>query len=161
MSEEIKFRSLIEEAIDLELNVSALYALFYRQYKEDADFWWNLVIEEQNHAALLKTVLQMTHSNVDIPKEILPEGIQELKNSNAKLVLLFKEFEDKPDRIMAFQKAYEVEHLAGELHFDAFMSQESDSRITDVFKKLNGEDKNHAERIRTYMTENNIPISAD
>ncbi len=52
------FSQLIREAIQLELNVAKLYLLFHDLFPEDGDFWWQLVIEEENHAALLKTVEQ-------------------------------------------------------------------------------------------------------
>jgi len=49
------FGQLIREAIQLEFNVADLYLFFHRLFPEDAGFWWSLVIEEKNHAALLKT----------------------------------------------------------------------------------------------------------
>jgi len=46
---------LLEEAILLELHVSKLYLLFSKLFPEDADFWWQICLEEKNHAALLKS----------------------------------------------------------------------------------------------------------
>ena len=44
-----------EEAIQLEQNVSNLYLIFQQEFPEDAQFWWTLVQEESNHAALIKS----------------------------------------------------------------------------------------------------------
>ena len=48
---------LANEAMRLEYNVSKLYMIFRDAYPEDAEFWWKLVIEESNHAALIKSGL--------------------------------------------------------------------------------------------------------
>jgi len=152
-----KLCGLIEEAIKLELNVSELYMLFYRKLPEDSQFWWQLAIEEQNHAALLKTVRQMNKSDLQIPREILPAGQKELVQANHKLEQAIVEFETHPDRTSAFQFAFEVENSAGELHYDSFMKFGAESRLTTVFRKLNGDDVSHADRIRQYMIEHQIP----
>lgn len=152
-----EFSLLIEEAIKLELYISDLYMLFYRQFPEDAKFWWQLAIEEQNHAALLKTVRQMNDSHLNIPPDIIPANHIELADSNKILQEAIAEFEAQPDRNKAFQFAFKMEQAAGELHYDNFMRYASESRLTAVFRKLNGEDINHAERLRKYMTDYNIP----
>ena len=77
-----KFLKLIEEAIRLELNIAELYMLFYRQFDQDAQFWWQLVIEEENHAALLKTVQQMELTKIDTPRDLFPERVGELEKVN-------------------------------------------------------------------------------
>ena len=58
------FGLLINEAIQVELNVARLYLLFHELLPEDATFLWELVIEEENHAALLRTIEQMDASQV-------------------------------------------------------------------------------------------------
>jgi ferritin len=153
-----KFGDLIEEAIKVELYASDLYMLFYRKFPEDAQFWWQLAMEEQNHAALLKTVRQMNSVELKIPPEILPASIQELIQSNNRLKEAIKDFEERPDREKAFHFAYLTEHSAGELHYDTFMKHAVESKLASVFIKLNGEDINHAKRIEEYMTEHDIPL---
>ena len=58
------FDQLIQEAIQLELNIAKLYLLFHQLLPEDSTFWWKLVIEEENHAALLKTIEQMANLEI-------------------------------------------------------------------------------------------------
>jgi hypothetical protein len=153
-----EFLKLIEEAIRLELNIAELYMLFYRQFDQDAEFWWKLVIEEENHAALLKTVKQMELTNVDTPRELFPEGVGELEMSNQEIREAIMKFEKEPDRERSFQFAYIIETSAGEMHFNAFMKNAPESRLTKIFKKLNGADLDHADRIKNYMASANIPF---
>ncbi len=152
-----EFILMIEEAIKLELYISDLYMLFYRKFPEDAKFWWQLSIEEQNHAALLKTIRQMSNSQLNIPEDIIPANLNELAESNEMLQEAMEEFEAQPDRNRAFQFAFKIEQAAGELHYDNFMRYATESRLTAVFRKLNGEDINHAERLQKYMNDYNIP----
>ncbi len=148
---------LIEEAIKLELYVSKLYMVFYRKFPDDGKFWWKLAIEEQNHAALLKTVRQMNNTHIKIPADIVPAGLTELTDSIKMLMEAIEEFEVRPDRTRAFQFAFKVEHSAGELHYESFMKYASESRLNSVFRKLNGDDINHAGRIQQYMIDHHIP----
>lgn len=152
-----EFTALIDEAIRMELNIGELYLLFYSQRKDDSQFWWTLAIEEENHAALLKTVKQMEHMNVDIPLEFLPAKLEELEKSNQEVLSAYDEFKTHPDRTRAFQFAFRIENSAGELHYNTFMVNASDSSVAGVFKKLNGMDVDHAARIREYMLKNRIP----
>jgi len=149
---------LIEESIQLELNVGELYLLFYRLFPEDGHFWWRLAIEEENHAALLKTVRQMEQLDVDIPPDLFPESLQDLKGANRMIRQAILDFEKNPDRTAAFQTAYRLETSAGEYHYDAFMKHAPDSRVTSIFKHLNGDDVDHANRIREYMENRHIPM---
>lgn len=151
-----QFSELIKEAIQLELNAGRLYLLFYNHFPEDAEFWWTLTIEEENHAALLKTVELMNASSVAIPDGIIHDGLSDLRASNQFILQALEDFEKKPDRAEAFQLALQIESSAGEAHYDHFMKNAPDSRITKLFRKLNGDDINHANRIREYMSNNQI-----
>lgn len=159
MSDE--FQKLIDEAIRLELNMAELYMLFFRKFPGDSHFWWDLAMEEKNHAALLKTVKQMNISQVDIPRDLLPPGIEEVQSSNQKILQALDEFQITPDRNRAFQFALMAENGAGELHYNTYMKNAPDSEITSIFKKLNGDDIDHAERIRQYIIDHQIPESEE
>ena len=151
-----EFETLIEEAIQLELNVADLYLLFHHQLKEDSAFWWELAIEEENHAALLKTVKQMKDDSLEIPDEMLPDNTADLIQSNREIKLAIAKFSEHIDRKAAFNYAYQLENAAGEWHFNAFMKDRTESEMANVFRKLNGADLHHAERIRAYMHAHHI-----
>jgi hypothetical protein len=147
---------LIEAAIELELNVAELYLLFHRKLPEDAHFWWELAIEEENHAALLKTVRLMSENSVAIPMELFPASIEEMLQSNRNLRKAIEDFEQEMDRTKAFLFALEIEQSAGELHYNNYMKEAPESKLTEVFRNLNGADMDHAMRIRDYMQSHHI-----
>ena len=111
-----EFRKLIDEAIHMELNIGELYLLFYRQFPDDSQFCWKLAMEEENHAALLKTMKKMGSVDVDIPRDMLPEGLEELIKSNLLIQKAYEDFKNNPDRDRAFRFAYRIETSAGEWH---------------------------------------------
>ena len=147
------FGPLINEAIQVELNVARLYLLFHKLLPEDATFWWGLVIEEENHAALLRTVEQMNASQVEIPDGIMPNGLAELQKANQMILKAMEDFERQPERAYAFQLAHKIELSAGESHYNNFMNNAAESRIVEIFRILNRDDLNHARRIQEYKKE--------
>ena len=151
---------LMNEAATLELNVSNLYLAFHELLERDSSFWWTLAMEEQNHAAVLKTAGAMKDAHLDIPRELLPDGIEEIRKANDRITAFEQAFRAEPDRTRAFNFAYDLENSAGELHYDTFMKSGNNSETARIFKQLNGDDVNHAERILQYMTEHGIPMDS-
>ena len=152
------FKRLIDEAIRLELIVSDLYFLFHSQFPEDSEFWWALAMEEVNHASLLRTVRQMETVDVPVPDDLLPANIEELVRSTRLVKEMMEAFEKEPDREKAFRFSYQVENSAGELHYDTFMKHAPESTVAKVFRKLNGNDLDHAQRIKEYSEAQNIQV---
>jgi len=149
---------LIDESIRLELNMSELYFLFFEHFKEDAEFWWQLVEEENNHAALLRSGREYFEPMSKFPPRILDTNLDELKSVNTTLrALLTAYHHEMPLREVAFACAITLESSAGELHFQQFMENETAmSYVDQVFCRLNREDIAHAERITSYMQSHSI-----
>ncbi len=143
---------IIEECIDLELNVAALYAIFHFSIPADAKFWWQMHQEERNHAALLRSI-----NETFLPVEVFPDNLtlpslEESKKMNAALAELLEKYRNHPpDRQEALLVALKIEYSAGEIHFQHFSAQESPTKVDKIFQELIREDKNHAERITKYM----------
>ena len=151
---------LAEEAMRLEYNVSQLYMIFRDAYPEDAAFWWQLVIEEGNHAALIKSGLEYFMPVVSLPEEMFP-SMKEIQEANKELGSLLEKYaDDPPSREAAFNVALKTEMSAGEIHFQNTMTKSADSKVLEMFQKLNQDDKDHAKRIRAYMKENQIAIQS-
>ncbi len=149
---------LAEEAIRLEYNVSKLYMIFRDAYPEDEQFWWQLVIEEGNHAALIKSGLDYFMPAGVFPDGLLP-AMEDMQGANKELQFLLEEYTaNPPSRETAFNVALKTEMSAGEIHFQNTMTKSADSRVLAMFQKLNQDDKDHAKRIRAYMRENQIVI---
>ena len=154
----IELHKLIEEAIQLELNVAEIYLSFHHRFPEDAGFWWKLVIEEKNHAALLRSGEQNFLDAGMFPHELVSTSLETLINVNNELKnILEQEGENPPSRAAAFSLAIRLEESAGEVHFQHAMQQaENPSDAIKLFQSLNESDKNHADRIRNYMQINGI-----
>jgi hypothetical protein len=143
---------LIDEAIKLEYNMSKLYGIFSEYIDEDRIFWNRLESEEKNHAALLKTVKDFI--NFDrFPKHIVPENSENLVASNKKVLEAIDSFILNPARDNAFSLALELEKSAGEIHYQHFMDTDAKDKVTEIFQRLNRDDKDHAARISAYREE--------
>jgi hypothetical protein len=149
-------KELISEAISLEYNISDLYMLYYESFQDDEAFWWKLMMEEKNHASLLKTINTYSDLTGEFPYALIPEHLNGLRESNSKVISIIEEFKKNPDRKKAFEFAIQIEELAGEAHYQSFMDHDSNSKVIAVFKKLGREDCDHAQKIRKYMVEKGV-----
>lgn len=154
--------NMLEASIELELQVAKLYLLFYHKLPQDSDFWWNLMLEEQNHAALLRSIKDVFVPRGSIPDNLLAESLDSIVQSCTALQRWHHHYSTSlPTRAQALNLALEIEHSAAELHFQRFMDKTPDSRVEDVFQQLNAEDKDHVQRLIDYMNAHNIEIRPD
>jgi len=152
-----KIFALAEESIKIEQNVSEIYFLFHILFPDDSDFWLKLVLEEESHATLIKNGIDMFEPINAFPHGILANNLRMLKETNKKLNSILKQFKDThPSRELAFNTALDIELSAGELHFQNFQNKVHPSSFENIFQQLNGDDKDHAKRIRSYMRNNDI-----
>ena len=148
---------LLDLSIAHEINISRLYTLFHELFEEDEDFWWQLSIEERSHAALLRNEQKSYKHAETIPEKLLTDDLEALKFSNRKIESLIDEFTAQPpSREEALQTAFDLEMSVGEIHYQEFMSRKSCTLSDELFKQLNLEDKDHADRIKSYMQANDM-----
>lgn len=138
---------LLDEAIKIELGISELYQLFSDKILPDRDFWWKLALEEVNHASILKAGKDML-SMGKFPKEIIPDSFEDLVLANIEILESQKRFKDNPDRIKAFELAYEIEISTGEVHYQKYMESTENGSLRKIFRQLNKDDIDHAKRIK-------------
>jgi hypothetical protein len=147
----------LDESIKLELNLAKLYTVLHDCFSEDEDFWWQLAMEERGHASLLQQEKKQPQPLAFFPENLLSQDLQSLVNANSTISELITRFsETPPARYTAFKTALDLELSAGESHFQEFLESPANSYSANIFKQLNQEDRDHAERIRIYMKENNI-----
>lgn len=114
-------------------------------------------MEENNHAALLKTGRDYFLPLKQFPMELLSPTLKSLEDSNKKILLTIHQYQKHQiSRELAFQIALEVEQYAGELHLQEAMDKSPCSKVLDIFKRICKDEKDHAKRIQTYMNENQI-----
>ncbi|MDZ8119675.1 ferritin family protein [Pontiella agarivorans] len=144
-----ELNELIEESIALELNAAALYKIFSQAVPADADFWWQLHLEERSHATLIRAARDSFFKNGQFPRDLVAESIEELKASNQKLRENITHFiSTPPTRESAALAALALEIEIGEQHYTRFMQKEAENSIETVFQKLNRDDVEHERRIR-------------
>ena len=149
--------TILNEAINVELNVAELYMIFHKKFPQDREFWWKLSMEEKNHAALLKTGRDYFLPLKQFPIELLSPTLKSLEDSNNKILLTIHQFnKHQISRELAFQTALEVEQYAGELHLQEAMDKTPCSKVLDIFKRICKDEKDHAHRIQMYMHEHKI-----
>ncbi len=143
---------LMEESIQLELNISELYKLFHDLFDEDSDFWWRMLLEEKNHAALIRSIQELFVPKFTFPSELFTAPLKNIRQGNAEIRKLIKRYEENaPCREEAFNTALHLELAAGEAHFQLFMEKEPTSKIERIFQQLNSADRDHARRLRARM----------
>ena len=148
-----------DETIQLELNVAELYTIFQRAFPDDAVFWGRLVVEEKNHASLIKDGKVHFEASDKFPLEMLASSLEELRSTNSTIVKHLEKHRDTPpSREDSFNLALKLEQSAGEIHFQQFMEKSSVSTLDSIFHLLNRDDKGHAMRIRFYMKDHAIEI---
>lgn len=146
---------IIDESIKLELNISKLYGLFYDFYLDDSDFWWELQMEEKNHASLLKSIKEFFVPYGKIPEGLLVKELLTLEEANQEVEAVIQRVIDTtPSREECFDIALELEASASETHYQMFMDNGSGDKFSEVIQTLNREDKDHGDRIKRYMEKN-------
>ncbi len=141
-----------EEGIRIEQNVAALYALFSSLLPDDADFWWQLHLEEKSHANLLRAARDSFTKRGRLPEGILPDSLEELKQANNQISCWIDKCRaNPPGRADACRIAIDIEQSAGESHYSRFMEQHPQSPLVSVFQQLNRDDKAHETRIRKHL----------
>jgi hypothetical protein len=154
---EHQLTQLINESIKLESNIADLYMIFSEAFPEHCLFWYQLHMEEKNHASIIQSAREAWLSGREFPLEILSPSVDELIALNTKLASLLEEYNHSPpSRDIAFNVALDLEESAGKLHFQDAMEQPPSSTLMELFQMLNGDGKEHASRIRTYMRDNGL-----
>ena len=151
---------IIQESIKLELNVSDLYMIFYKEFSADSDFWWTLTLEEKNHASLLRRASDSLFSRDKFPEKLLVPELDAILKTNEFLEDTILKFNKNCcTREEAFNLAYTIENSACEIHYQENMEEEEPDQLLKIFQQLNKEDKNHSLRIKNKMKELKIEIN--
>ncbi|HEC15470.1 MAG TPA: hypothetical protein ENI99_02700 [Sedimenticola sp.] len=159
---DIALSRITDQSIQLELNTAQLYFLFHRVFPEHKAFWWALHIEENNHAALIRSAREHFVPTGRFPTDLLSSRLRELEETNANILALTGKYQrTPPTEEDAFNAALGLEASIGEIHFQQFMDKEEGSSLHKIFQRLNRDDKNHASRIRAYMDRHGIPVRED
>ncbi len=146
---ENQYTPLFNEAIRVERNISSFYALYATNFKDDQLFWQMLSEEEEHHAKILESGLELLLEQKLFPDAILDLDIKELKETNSMLEEKIAECKEKmPNKKEAYTYALELEQASLEFFFQQTVSDKADEEATKIFDNLVGFDKDHAQRIQ-------------
>lgn len=158
MNNRDELSELLERSIDLELSVSSLYGVYSRLFDDDRDFWWNLSLEEKNHAALLKSARIYLSIN-RLPDEALLNDIEAIRSSIELVDGTINKYKSAPPSMDdAYVFAKRLEDMASELHLQKIVSVNSDDRILKIFHELGKGDANHALRIKSLLLDKGMRL---
>lgn len=143
---------IIDLLIRLETNMARLYLCFADVCAKEKDFWFQLSTEEVRHASLLRTHREYIVDSRAFSGDLLSIEIMKIQYTNDRIereidMLDFGTMSLK----QALTKAYEYETSAGECHFQKAVSFEDDQIARQILRRLNHEDKDHAERIQSRL----------
>ena len=140
-------RDMADFFIQLEKDISELYHFFAEIYPEDSEFWNQLVLEENNHAALLEEYRRyVPRVFIGMSKTILMQTLEDIQKNFQK----FRDFPPSPEEALNF--SYLIEKNAGEAHYQAQLEKKHLSKEFSVFQVLNFADRDHAKRINEYIS---------
>ncbi len=146
---ENQYTPLFNEAIRVERNIASFYALCAIHFKDDQVFWQTLSEEEEHHAKILESGLELLLAENLFPNTILDLDIKELKATNDKLEEKITQYQDnRLNKKEIYDYALELEQASLEFFFQQTTSDKSDEKAMKIFDNLVGFDKDHAQRIQ-------------
>ena len=146
---ENQYTLIFNEAIRVERNIASFYALCATHFKDDRVFWSTLSEEEEHHAKILESGLELLLEENLFPNAILDLDIKDLKMTNVKLEEKISQNKEKaPDKKETYNYALELEQASLEFLFQQTASKRADEKALKIFDNLIGFDKDHAQRIQ-------------
>ncbi len=146
---ENQYTPLVNEAIRVERNIASFYALCATHFKDDQVFWQALSEEEEHHANILESGLELLLEENLFPDAILDLDVEELKVTNEKLEEKIAQCKDnRLHKKETYDYALKLEQASLEFFFQQTTSDKSDEKAIKIFDNLVGFDKDHAQRIQ-------------
>ncbi len=144
-----QYTLLFNEAMRVERNIASFYSLCATHFKDDQVFWQTLSEEEEHHARILESGLELLLEENLFPDTILDLDIKDLKVTNDKLEEGIAQFREKAfNKKKAYTYALELEQASLEFFFQQATSNKSEEKALEIFDNLVGFDKDHAQRIQ-------------
>jgi len=139
-----KSELFFDELIKLERNAQNIYLLFSIKLDDYKNFWYNLSLEESNHASLLEISKLYYDKNIDNDMFINHNITSDIIKINKSFDILIDNFLLDSTINNAINIAIEIESSVGERCYEnLFNKYNKDNEIYKLFRYLNEEDTNH------------------
>jgi hypothetical protein len=143
---------LFNEAIRMERYVAALYRLFEKLFPEEYTVWENLVAEEENHAAIIRSGRDFFFEEGLFPFEALDRDLQRVRSINALIETTLAAFRRHPPTIgEALLRSLEFESCSVEYYYQHVLQSKPGSNAAALFQELSGQSDSHERRILDLM----------
>jgi rubrerythrin len=149
---------ILDEAIKLERSVGKIYKMFQSNYAEDAEFWAEMANEEMCHAQVVADLKSFIDLNEETPNDFTSIGLSRLKTNNIQTQKIIDNFNKDQPRAWAFRTAIKLENSSSEDFYRDLVNTKKESKIIQIFQKLNDQDKKHYQRILDYIAEKDIDL---
>lgn len=140
----------LKACIGIELGVANIYRTFSEKLPEAKDLWYDLSLEEENHAAIL--VLGGKYNEMGVlPDNIVPSSMHGIKQT----VDLVKETEKRAQSESLSLKAaldmsLKLEKTKEESYLPEILAKETDSEVISRLQQLLNDTKLHILRLSDY-----------
>jgi hypothetical protein len=140
------------QLIEIEEDAAKLYRSFGVLYPADSILWYQLAVEEDQHANLLR---MHRKSIEDLPASgeyLLATPIETLYRINSRMQDILLVCGRQPTtRGNCFAIALQIEQSLREIHLQNARGSADDAMTVQIFHTLTTEDSDHANRIRRHM----------
>jgi len=146
----------LAQLIAIEEGMERLYRLFCSKFPEHREFFSQLADEEQRHAGVLKELLTLPAQEIAQAINLISRRVDEFEQVNQLLAREHRGFEELPKTVIeGLELAFKLEESAGELHYQFVVTTEVKNRALEKIRGLTGADRDHAQRVRSYLKELN------
>jgi hypothetical protein len=145
----VPINAVVDEAIRFEQNLATLYQMLRSIFADDADFWWELSVSEEEHARLLEAGRTLFED--EFSRETIPADFDALRESNDTLESTLDRFaESSPSREEAFRLSLALESDQNELTLHRLLQIEPSHAASQLVDRIRKEDGVHQQQIRDY-----------
>jgi len=142
---------MLEKYSEHELKVSELYTLYSDLFPEDRSFWFNMALEEKNHASLIKSSTLYVKLGM-LPKQMIYDCIENAENTIVEMSGRIEQYLAlTPPKCEAYRFALLVERSPCEAHFKDAMLTPSDDKVMQILQKICRMDAFHFTRVDSMM----------
>jgi hypothetical protein len=141
----------LKACIAIELGVADIYRAFTEMLPEAKEFWYELAMEEENHASIL--VIGSKYNEIGkLPDYIVPDSLPNMKTT-LELVrdIDAKIKSERPSLKTALDMALLLEKTMEESYMPEVLSKETDSEVASRLKKLLADTRKHKVKVAEYM----------
>jgi hypothetical protein len=154
MESELSTRILA--CIEVESTAAEIYHLFGKMFPEARQFWYDLAMEEENHASILAIGWGLSRVG-RLPEHAVPESLPLIRKSLELAQEIKKKAEAGEVTLKeALEMSVELESAITEKYFSEVMTKETDSSAIEKLQRLVTDTESHIKKIRDFMVEKGL-----